>query len=127
MNVLDENVVDSQTRALRDRRTAFRQIGVELGSKGMSDREVVALLHALGRPTFFTRDDDFYDRRLCHVKYCLVFLDVGDDEAAEYVVRTLRHPELNTWAKRRGAVIRASTAGLHLWRLHGERQLRLRW
>jgi hypothetical protein len=31
MNVLDENIIDSQRQLLRDRGIAFRQIGVEVG------------------------------------------------------------------------------------------------
>ena len=83
MNVLDENVIESEAQALRDRRIPFRQIGVEVGDKGMSDQDIVVLLHSLSRPTLFTRDDDFYERGLCHDRYCLVFLDVRDDEVAE--------------------------------------------
>ena len=58
---------------IQERGIAFRQIGVEVGRSGMSDRQVVELLHGLSRPTFFTRDYDFYDRELCHLRYCLVY------------------------------------------------------
>jgi hypothetical protein len=67
---------------------AGRQIGRDLARKGMKDREIIPLLHGLTRPTFFTLDADFYNRRHCHERYCLVHLDV---EAAEFVLRVLRH------------------------------------
>jgi len=59
MNILDENVPDSQRRLLRWKRIHVRQIGIELGHKGMKDRDIIPLLHALDRPTFFTFDADF--------------------------------------------------------------------
>ena len=127
MNVLDENIIDSQRHLLQQRGIAFRQIGVELGRAGMSDRQVVELLHGLSRPTFFTRDGDFYDRELCHLRYCLIYLDTEDDEVAQYVAATLRHPQLRTWAQRQGTVLRVSSQGLRLWRLHAARETRLSW
>jgi hypothetical protein len=42
MNILDENIIGSQRQALCDRRIAVRQIGVDLGHKGMSDDEAAA-------------------------------------------------------------------------------------
>ncbi len=45
---------------------AFRQIGSEIGRKGMQDDEIIVLLRRLGKSTFFTRDLRFYDRKLCH-------------------------------------------------------------
>ena len=37
-----------------------RQIGVELGHKGMQDEEVIPFLLTLRRPTLFTRDLGLY-------------------------------------------------------------------
>src|ERR1700675_1222586 len=99
MNILDENVPEPQRTLLRRRRVPIRQIGQDLGRKGMKDREIIAFLHQLDRPTFFTLDSDFHKRRLCHEAYCLIQLDVGDEMVAEYVRRLLRHRELNTKAK----------------------------
>ena len=127
MNVLDENIIDSQRQMLLDRGIAVRQVGVELGHRGMSDQEILPLLHGLSRPTFFTRDQDFYDRRLCHHAYCLVFLDVDDEQVAESVAPTLRHRELKTWAQRLGTVIRISPQSVHVGRLHAEREAELSW
>jgi hypothetical protein len=93
----------------------------------MSDEQVLALLHGLGRPTFFTRDDDFYQRGLCHNRYCLVYVDADDDEVAEYVAATLRHPALKTCAQRQGLVLRVSSQGGRAWRLHARRETPLPW
>jgi hypothetical protein len=42
--VLDENILASQGLALAARRMHLRQIGVDVGRKGMKDGEIVALL-----------------------------------------------------------------------------------
>ncbi len=83
----------------------------------MKDDELIALLRELNRPTFFTLDNDFYDRRLRHKRYCLVYLDVVEDEIAEFVYRVLHHRHFNTRAKRMGCVIRVTPKGLMLRRL----------
>jgi hypothetical protein len=127
MNILDENVPESQRRWLRSRHFPVRQIGHDIGRKGMKDSEIIPLLHQLDRPTFFTLDEDFYDRRLCHERYCLVHLDVEDDRVAEYVRRILRHHALNVKAKRMGRVIRASPTGLMMCRMHEEQEGHLSW
>lgn len=127
MNVLDENAVENQCRLLRSWHIPFRQIGFGVGQQGMKDEEIISLLHKLRRPTFFTRDDDFYSLELCHAKYCLVYLAIRKDEVAVFVRRLLRHSEFDTEAKRMGSVIRASHAGLTAWRLHTEAQIRYNW
>lgn len=127
MNILDENVPESQRALLRSWRIALRQIGQDLGRKGMKDEEIIPLLHQLDRPTPFTLDGDFYDRRLCHEGYCLVHLDVEEEMAADSIRRLLRHREVNTKAKRMGRVIRASPSGLAFWRIHQEHESRLSW
>jgi hypothetical protein len=127
MNILDENVPESQRVLLQSKRVAVRQIGEDLGRKGMKDEGIIPLLHEQDRPTFFTLDGDFYDRRLRHAGYCLVHLDVEEELAAEYVRRLLRHRELNTKAKRMGCVIRAAPTGLVFWRSRQDQETRLPW
>jgi hypothetical protein len=120
VNVLDENMPEGQRLLLGRWKIAARQIGVEVGSKGMTDGEIIPLLQTCHRPTFFTRDADFYRRELCHQRYCLVWLNVRAEEAAEYIRRFLRHPEFNTWARRVGAVVGVAPAGLSVWRVRAE-------
>lgn len=127
MNILDENIIDSQRRLLASWRISVRQIGYEVGHKGAKDREIIPLLHQMDQPTFFTRDDDFYQRKLCHAGYCLVLLDVRKEEVALFIRRILRQPLFNTKAKRMGKVIRASHVGFSFWRLHGEKEEHSDW
>ncbi len=127
MNILDENIIDSQRQLLRSWHISIQQIGYEVGSQGMKDKEIIPFLHQLRRPTFFTRDDDFYNRSLCHAKYCLVYMAVRKDEVAIFVRRFLRHQEFDTQAKRMGTVIQVSHTGLSAWRLYAENLIRFDW
>jgi hypothetical protein len=127
VNVLDENILESQRQLLRSWRMPVRQIGHELGRKGMQDEEIIPYLLTLRRPTLFTRDLGFYSRTLCLPRYSLVILAVGQYEAAHFVRRVLGTPDFNTQAKRMGAVVRVTHNGLTVWRLHAEREVRLAW
>jgi hypothetical protein len=127
MNLLDENVRKDQVADLRRKRISVKKIGEDIGRTGMKDREIIPLLHQLNRPTFFTLDADFYSPRLRHQGYCLVYLDVGDTEFAAFVRRLLRHPSLNTKAKRMGLVVCVEPEGLTVWRLRKNQVQHLPW
>jgi hypothetical protein len=116
MNILDENIPFGQRQLLTDRRIHFRQIAREIARAGLDDREqIIPLLHRLRHPTFFTRDQDFYKSDLRHQGYCLVYLDILPDHAAEYIRRFLRHPSFRTQAQRMGKVVRVRHASLSWW------------
>ena len=127
MNILDENIIENQRRLLKSWRINVRQIGYEVGRKGMKDSEIIPFLHQLTKPTFFTRDDDFFDRKLCHSGYCLVYLDVRKEETANFIRRVLHHWALKTKAKRMGKVISVSHVGLAYWELSAETEKHLGW
>ncbi len=127
MNVLDENIPDSQRQLLRGWRIRVRQIGHEIGRQGIKDPDLVRLLARLKAPTFFTRDLRFYEPRLCDARYCLVVLAVEQHEAASFIRRILRHPAFDTRAKRMGAVVRATHAGIRMWRTGSSQEQSLRW
>jgi hypothetical protein len=120
MNLLDENMPDSQRQLLRSWRVRVRQIGQEVGRRGMRDREVISLLHRLGGVTLFTRDLGLCHPQLCHARYCLICLAVGQYESASFIRRLLRHPAFNTYAKRLGKVLRVSRPGIRVWRVGAE-------
>jgi len=127
MNILDENILNEQRRYLIDRGIHVRQIGHEVGHQGIKDEGVIPLLHQLGAVTFFTRDYDFYQQSLCHVRYCLVCLAVEEYEVADFIYHFLRHPEFNTKAKRMGKVVRVSHSVIRMWRIHDSREYELLW
>lgn len=116
MIVLDENIIESQRQLLLRRNLRVCQIGFEVGRKGMDDREqVIPLLHRLRRTTLFTRDLGLYQRTFCHERYCIVVLAVEKAQAAELILRMLRHPHFNTQRKRMGTIIRATPTSIRLW------------
>lgn len=116
MNVLDENIFEHHRQQLEAWNIRVRQVGVDFGRLGMDDREeIIPLLHALRRPTFFTRDKDFYHRWLRHPGYCLVYLDVTPDEAAHFIRRFLRHRNFRTQAYRMGKIVRVHQGGISVW------------
>jgi hypothetical protein len=125
--ILDENFPESQWQLLRSWRIRPLLIGRDISEKGTKDDNLVGFLIQQRRPTFFTRDEGFYSKKLCHVRYCLVYLAVRPDESASFVRRFLRHPHFDTRAKRLGAVIRVSSAGLQMWRLREARESFLSW
>lgn len=127
MNILDENVRADQRGLLQSWGIPVRQIGVEVGQKGIKDNEIIPLLHKLRDTTFFTRDLGFYNRDLCHTRYCLVCLAVEKDEVAVFVRRFLRHPEFDEKVKRMGAVIRASHTRLSICKRNVPKEIEIGW
>ncbi len=128
MNILDEDIGLSQRQQLEAWKIHFRQIGVEIGSSGMKDHEeIIPLLHRLKRPTFFTLDRGFYRPTLRHQGYCLVFLDVWEDEAAAYIRRFLRHVTFRTQAQRMGKVVRVYHSGVSYWHVNVKKAQALSW
>ncbi len=59
MLMLDENLPDGQQQFLRKARIRFLVIGVEVGSAGAQDENLIPALHRLARPTFFGLDRSF--------------------------------------------------------------------
>ena len=127
MNILDENISKSQRQLLESWRISIKQVGINTGRSGMKDMEIITSLQKLRGPTFFTRDDDFFKPKLCHMRYGLVYLDVEKSEAALFIRRLFKHTKFNTQAKRMGNVIRVSDAGLACWRLHVRNQIHFKW
>jgi hypothetical protein len=125
--ILDENFPEGQRQVLRGWRIPIRQIGYEVGRKGMLDDQIIPFLLQRRRCTFFTLDLGFYRRSICHARYCLVCLDVGQYEAAAFMRRLLHYSEFDTEAKRMAAVMRVSQRGLAVWRLHAETEMHLDW
>jgi len=91
-----------------------------------ADENIAVLLHRLKNPTFFTRDEDFFQRELCHAGYCLVFLDLRPAESAQFIRRFLRHSRFRTNAERLGVVARVHHDGISFWKKHAPIQ-RIGW
>jgi hypothetical protein len=120
MIIIDENFPESQRQLLLSWRINIRQIGIEVGREGLQDDEIISLLIKYKNPTFFSLDLDFYNRKLCHTKYCLAFLDLGQYESAIFMRRFLRNKNFDSQKKRMGKVIKVSHSGLLVWNINAE-------
>jgi len=127
VNILDENIPNDQRQILQSWRVPIRQIGYDIGRKGIDDDEIIPMLHKFRRATFFTRDFGFYDRNLRHPRYGIVFLAVDKSEVAFFVRRLLRHQKFKTEAQRMGTVMRISSIGISVWYLHAEKVTQVSW
>jgi hypothetical protein len=127
VNILDENIVANQRERLNGWRVPIRHVGYDIRKQGLPDDAIIPFLLQLRRPTFFTRDFGFYNRNLCHARYCLVCLVIGQYEVATFVRRVLRHPEFDTYAKRTGKVIRVTRTNISVWEPHAEKEAHLTW
>lgn len=127
MNVLDENIIASQRTQLRRWRIPFRQVGYELASQGTADAHIIPLLLRLKQPTFFTRDFDFFKPRLCHPRYCVVWLNVRPDQAASFIRRFLRHAAFCTHQQRLGRIVRVHPGGIAFRQHHYPKLVQLDW
>ena len=85
------------------------------------------MLHRLKRPTFFTHDRDFFRRGLVHENYCLVWLDMYDGKAAEFIRVFLKHELFDTVAKRMGIAARVHHQGIDFWQRHRPALRHTRW
>jgi hypothetical protein len=127
MNILDEQILENQRQLLRSWRIPVRQIGYDIGRKGLKDKEIIPLLMQFRKPTFFTLDFDFFESRLCHMKYAIVCMDVSKHETAVYIRRLLHHPDFDSVAKRMGMVIRLSSMRIGFWKLHADKETFIDW
>ncbi len=127
MNILDENIIESQRQLLLSWRIHVRQIGHEICDQGIKDENIITYLHQAKQATLFSRDLGFYNRKFCHLNYCLVCLDVGKNETASFVRRFLQHSDFNTKAKRMGKVLRVSHIGMRVWQLNANKEECLLW
>lgn len=127
MNILDEQILENQRQLLRSWRIPVRQIGYDIGRKGLKDNEIIPLLLQFRKPTFFTLDFDFFESHLCHAKYAIVCMDIRKHEAAVFIRRLLRHPDFDTAAKRMGKLFRLSSLRIGVWSLHAEEEIFIDW
>ncbi len=125
--LLDENFPDDQLPPLKEWRIRFRQIGRGVARWGINDPDIIPVLHDIGRVTFFTQDEDFFSRKLCHAAYCLVWLDVRTDDAALHMRRYLKHPRFRNQATRMGTVARTHYEAIHFWQRNRATLQRVEW
>jgi hypothetical protein len=127
MLVIDENLPASQRQLLRKWSVRYRAVGVEIAAPGTRDENLIPVLHQLAAPMFFTLDRHFFRADWAHACYGLAWLDVAENEAAEFIRRFLRHPAFDTQSKRLGVVARVGAAGVRFWRKSQPQLQRTEW
>jgi len=125
--VLDENILDGQRLLLEGWKIAVRQVGLDVGRKGLEDDDVVVLLRRLHQVTFFTRDLGFYAPSLRHPQYVIAVMAVRQYEVAAFIRRFLRHPLFDAHAKRAGRILRVAPTGIAYWQLRQEHEKLVGW
>jgi hypothetical protein len=96
---------------------AVRLQSLRPGEHILDDR-VPEILRTLKSPTFVTIDHGFWNRRLCHSDYCVLFFDLLTEEQKRIpaILRVLfRLPEFNTRAARMGKVARVDDDTVTFW------------
>ena len=87
-------------------------MGEAIAELGISDQNIITLLHTLKNITFFTLDKDFFKPQLLHPNYCLVWLDIDHVNLAAVIKKFLKHPTFKNKTKRMGKIIRLTAVGL---------------
>jgi hypothetical protein len=97
--------------------TAVRLQSLRPGEQVLDDR-VPEILRTLKTPTFGTIDQGFWNRRLCHSAYCILFFELRTEEQDRIPAQLrnlLRLPEFRRRAARMGKVARVDGAAVQYW------------
>jgi hypothetical protein len=113
--VLDENIVDGQRLLLEGWNVTARQVGLDVGRKGLRRRHNRTTISS-------SRDLGFYTPELRHQHYAIVVAAVGQYELAAFVRRFLHHPEFDTHASRAGKIMRIASSGIAWWQLRRQQE-----
>lgn len=105
----------------------LQQIGIELEMKGIQDEDIIRFLHTLKGSTFFSWDSDFYQSKLLHSSYCLVFLDCPKSSITDLIKIFLKLDFFDTKAKRMGKVIKLSTSFIKCYELGKTEEQTITW
>ena len=97
-----------------------KQIGADFKTKGIKDEQIITLLQQLNGTLFLTRDSDFFKKKYCHSKYCIVYLEVEKFEVAYFIREFLNHPYFNNSRKRMGKVIKINQTILQYYILKSD-------
>jgi hypothetical protein len=94
------------------------------------DDRVPEILLSLKSATFVTIDHGFWDARLCHPDYCILYFALRDDQQHQIpgILRALlRRAEFRSRASRIGKVVRVSTTSITYWEFGNRRRKSIKW
>jgi hypothetical protein len=92
------------------------------------DERVPEILLTLKTPTFVTIDHGFWNRRLCHPGYCILYFGLHADDQQQLpglLQRLFRLPEFRTRAARMGKVARVTEELVTYWEAGKKKVLNL--
>jgi hypothetical protein len=96
----------------------------------IKDDRVLQILWEFKRPTFVTIDSEFYDKRNCDKRYCLVYFvltPLEQNQLPGLLRQLLRLPEFKTRVVRMGKVVRVSRLGVRYWQLNDNEEYNIEW
>jgi hypothetical protein len=128
--ILDDQLALGDVLGLLRRRVTVAYLREVRRDQVIKDERVASILHTIKHPTFITIDDAFWDRRLRHNGYCMLYFVLRHDEQRdlpELLHRLLRLPEFRTRAARMGRVARVSREQVLFWQLHDETLHAIEW
>ena len=124
--VLDEHLGRTEVLAPLQKWLTATKIEDLAGDEILKDDRILQLLCQRKQPTFVTLDDDFFHRRLCDRRYCLMYCVVPRQQQHRIPVilrRVFRLPEFATKAARMGKVVRVHEQDIDFWQVGlGKRQ-----
>lgn len=126
-HIFDENFSAPLMEIIRKKISSVAQVGKDWGQSGWKDRDqIIPHLHD-SRATFHTLDSGFYDWRLCHRDYSLVYYDVPEADTIEWIIKFVNHRSFNTRAKRMGKVIKVNPLQITYWELKDHQYQAVQW
>lgn len=94
------------------------------------DDRIPEILLTLKSPTFLTIDHGFWDARLCHPKYCILYFALRDDQQQlipGLLRALLRRAEFRSRSNRMGKVVHVSGQGIAYCQSQGGSLKTIRW
>jgi hypothetical protein len=94
------------------------------------DDRVPEILRTLRSPTFITIDHGFWNARLCHPGYCVLYLALRDDQQhliPALLRALLRRAEFRSRSNRMGKVVRVGPKAVPYWEFERRGLQSIKW
>ena len=118
--VLDEHL--GRTEVLTPLQRWMTTVKIEdlAPAETLKDDRILQILRQQRQPTFVTLDADFFHKRLCDRRYCLLYFVVPRQQQRRIPLllrRVLRLAEFSTKAVRMGKVVRVQDQTIEFWQV----------
>ena len=128
--VLDEHL--GRTEVLEPLRKWITVTKIEdlAADETLKDERILQILCKRRQATLVTLDADFFHKRLCDRRYCLIYCVVPHQQQRRIPVilrRLFRLPEFSTKAARMGKVVRVHEQDIEFWQVGVEKRQHTRF